>query len=294
MGRMKQGNRAYSFRSPRAEDFIVALRKQFGIISGLVEIKRKSTMAANIDHITHGSERHQSTVLATSQFPVQREILQPDRNTEPIAPLSMSPLSCFEYEDLSSKSSTVDFDYETESTEFNSFPESVKYDMPDDISTETSEFSSYCSDVYPFVNNSFDSKEFNYESLSESDRRCSAPVIYQDVDIAPGRKDNFVRRRSRLLSKPLKPTFISYIEGGSEALEAVYGCKTRHHSDPSQSSSDLETSGVYCKLFDPKLLKFSSEQCAKTDENDGAYDILKRDPSTKKLFIPNEFTHKTP
>ena len=207
----------------------------------------------------------------------------------------------FEYEDLganNSDSCESKDGYNSDSSEFNSFAESISYELPCERSmTDKSDYSSYCTDIYPFVNNSFSSKEFPQERLgSQSDRRSSGPetnIIYQDVDINPNREMDrkltgkyFVRRRSRQFSKP---TFVSYIVGGSKALEAVCGDRTRHHSEPSKS--DLEGSGVYCTLYDPKILRFTSQQPTrgKADPNP-AYDLLDRDFETKSPR-PNS-THK--
>ena len=294
---MKHGSRTYSFRSERVDDFMIALREQIEVISNLIKnIQRNAVLQ---DHTTNEPGRNSLTLTACiSQTESAANLggIQAEEFSQRCTSGSALSQNSFGYENLGSTSSASGSKYESEfdsdSTEFNSFPESVNYELPGESSWENSEYSSYCTDIYPFFNNSFDSKEFNYERLgSESDRRASAPepsIIYQDVDISLDRK-YFYRRRSRLNSKPAQPTFISYIEGGSEALKAIHETRIRCSSEPSQSSTDFEGSGVYCKLFDPKLLNIASQR-VNAKKNDAAYDFLQRDFSNKSELVQHEKT----
>ena len=289
IGRMKHGNRTYSFRSENVQEFVCCVRGQIEIIANLVEVKRQATNA----QITQTRSEENYSKKAPPQHVYADVFDQPDRSEQ----------EQYDYENFDSNSAQNSDN--ASSSEFLSFPDSieyeepgtstlsssVKYDLPCDSSTE---FSSYCTDIYPFFNNSFDSKEFVYEiSGLDSDRRASAPeanVIYQDVDseFYPSR-ESFVRRRLRRSYKYTKPTFISYIEGGSQALKSVCGGRNRYFSEPDQSSLELEGSRVYSKLFDPELLELARDRAEKTAEDDTGYDVLDRDMGTKLVRPHSSF-----
>ena len=282
---MKHGNRTYSFRSEDVQEFVCCIRGQIEIIANMVEVKRQATNA----QITQTQSEEKYSKRAPLQHVYADVCDQPDKSDP------QSSQQQYDYENFDSNSTQASDN--DSSSEFQSFPDSieyeepgtstlsssVKYDLPCDSSTE---FSSYCTDIYPFFNNSFDSKEFIYEiSGLDSDRRASAPeanVIYQDVDseFYPSR-ESFVRRRLRRSYKYTKPTFVSYIEGGSQALKSVCGGRSRFFSEPDQSSLELEGSRVYSKLFDPKLLELAGDRADKTAEEGTGYDVLDRDLGTK-------------
>lgn len=241
VGRMKHGDRTYSFRVFKAGEFYEALKNQLGVIASLM--KRNRTVQGT-DLSKDVRYENDATVISQTGEKSQQNI-----------------------ENLS---------YDSEN-EFNSFSESESASYEDLGETAVdSSFSSYCTDIYPFFTNSFDS-EFSYERLTSSiDRRSSAPetnIIYQDVDDNFREKHHshyFTRRFTRIYTKP---TFISYIEGGVEALKTV---RRRHLSEP--GFTDVEGSGVYSRPFDPELMRLGKQE----DEckNERGYDVLNIRPKS--------------
>ena len=291
IGRIKHGNRTYSFRSEDVQEFICCIRRQIEIIANLVQERRRATIVRpNLSHKGVNSDPQTASPKFVHVYADACDQLD-----------ESDPNTCqeeYNYENVDSNS-THKSDNDS-SSEFQSFPDSIEYEEPGTSTLSSTvkyelpacdsstEFSSYCTDIYPFFNNSFDSKDFIYEiSGLDSDRRASAPeanIVYQDVDIDfyPSR-ESFVRRKLSLGYKHNKPTFVSYIEGGSQALKSVYGGRNRFYSEPNQINFELEGSGVYSRLYDPKLVDLDTEQTGKSAREDAEYDVLHRDLGTRLI-----------
>lgn len=128
------------------------------------------------------------------------------------------------------------------------------------------------SDIYPY----FDS--FSYSSTSTDDDfyerldESLVNVIYQDVELAdrlPNRRTSYFNTLRRRSASYKEPTFISYIIGGTGALETGLAAKNLLLVP----ESNLEESGEYSQLFDPRFV----EACDRGCDRGPIYDKLNRD-----------------
>lgn len=161
-------------------------------------------------------------------------------------------------------SQSSDFCYETLSAEIN--PKTQVLDYQPSNTPDTEDGSSF--NTTEDGTSSARSSEVFYQDveLEESDYKN---VIYQEVDIRVSRFRS-IRNSRRRSSSSLKPSFVSYIIGGGGALEKLR--KSWELMDRQDGETDIEGSGVYCRLFDTELLEKLGVQ---ETEEENLYDTLK-------------------